>query len=233
MLKRLLAFVAGLVMLCASLSAVAATPAEKQFNLKKGKALVILMITRPEEGKPFANVGVLTAGSFDSATQGNKLTPFSGWLTWYMIDDPVTRQRFLVGQVNAGEVALYDFMTDRLGVCFNSGTLSFTVEEGKTYFIGSFDPKPYIREINDVMSENRLALAMSQAPMIYLFDRKLEHFTLPAETPDGLGQATTLVANLKQPTREIVVPELRPTTFFTGRDAFGVNKLCRGYYSGK
>lgn len=225
-----------LVMVCLSLTwgvQAYAQTTDKLFKLSKGKALVILMISPPEDGKPYANVGDLTGGNYDPQTQGNKITPFSGWLTWRFVDDPVTRQRYYVGQVNAGDVALYDFSTGRIGICFNSQTVSFSVEAGKTYFIGRFDPKPYIREINSIIANSQLPLAMSQVPLHYVFDRELQHYNSPAEAPEDLSAVSGFIENIGQAPRDIIVPEIRTVSFLTGRDAFGTNKLCRGYYSGK
>jgi len=216
------------------LGATAAVPAAAgtPFDLKAGKARVILQVARPPEGKPYANVGGLVGGLFDPESKGNKITPFSGWLQFQAVDDPVTGLRWLVGQVLPGDIAFYDVDVPGLGACFNGGTVTFKVEAGKTYFAGVFDPKPYVVMLNtDLMTHPRYMTRNS--PPVYLYDLKLEHYTAPQDVPDAAAQVAALFSDLQQPAANVEMAQVSPTTFNTGFDAFRTAKLCRGYYSAK
>lgn len=128
-------------------------------------------------------------------------------------------------------VITYLSQQDHWGVCFHANTMSFEVKPGEAVFLGVFDPQPHLRQLSQlVVSSGRMTA--SQATIVHFFDDITPPAFRPA-TEDDLKAAQTGLAIVSPGITSPLRPAtFQPAKFGAGTDAFGVQRVCSGWYTG-
>lgn len=217
----------GLIGLIATLLLAACAGVSKDITMDSTsrQGLLLIEVAAPLAPRPYPQfsvsiaqysptLGRLAANSFDGWASVNSANTANG-KTW------------LVGRAEPGTYVISALTHQSTWhVCFNEGTRVFEVQPGKVHYLGRIDPNPALLSI---------ALELPSYSMNsqhhYAMDKKLA-FTTPADLPvwraDAEQYIRTSFPGVTAPVEEVASSEV---TFNTGRDAFGTQRVCGGYYA--
>lgn len=216
---------AGIV--CALLlTACAAVPKDIAMDAQSREGLLLIEVAEPKapvrEYPQFSvsvaqyspTMGRLAANSFDGWASVNSANTASG-KTW------------LVGRAEPGTYVVSALTHQATWhSCFNAGTRMFEIQPGQVHFLGRIDPNPALMAIAVELP----SLSMN-SQHFYAMDKTLP-FVAPTDLPNWRADAEqylrTAYPGVTAPITEVTSTE---ATFNTGRDAFGLKRVCGGYYA--
>ena len=162
-----------------------------------------------------------------------KATSFGGWAEATDLGKGQTEETFHLIKVKPGLYVISRLSVQGIwGLCYNKASVYFEVKPGTVTYIGELDPAPEVAAIRQAVKARRLkSYARNGAPQT-LFD----DYAAPLKAPDQAADwktayATYIAAKAPGLTAPVEAAELKPAHFGTGRDAFGLGRICGGYYA--
>ena len=140
---------------------------------------------------------------------------------------------YLVSDLKPGTYVVTEISRqDSWALCFHDSSVQFTVRPGEVLYLGDLDATFHIAELQrKAMSSGKMRLR--QGSLAHFFD----DVTPPRFTPGTVADLPAVAAMMKSAMpRTTVAPQLaqfQPARFGTGRDLFGLSRICGGYWSGK
>jgi hypothetical protein len=207
------------------LAACAAVPKDIAMDASSRQGLVLIEVADSFAPRPYPQFSVSIAEY--SPTMGRlAATSFGGWAS---VNSANTAggKTWLVGRAAPGTYVISALTHQSTWhTCFNEGTRMFEVEPGKVHYLGRIDPNPALLS---------MALELPSYSMNsqhhFAMDKKLV-FTAPADLPNWRADAEqylrTAFPGVTGAVTDVASTE---ATFNTGRDAFGLQRVCGGYYA--
>jgi hypothetical protein len=211
----------------ASLTACATTPAEKAWDPAGKQGLVVV------EAEPVGPIlrehaaYDLGIGAFSPETGQFHAGPLGGWVWTGAMGKGPNARRYFIGAAQPGTYAIQQILVGHWGVCFNGGTKMFDVAPGAVTFVGRIDPNPSLLAI----MRGHLPTLARQGQYFYVFDTPRPALTTPEQNPGWEAELKTYLSALPAANAPLRAAVLRDATFNTGRDLFGISKLCGGYFA--
>ena len=222
----------GLFLLVAAL--VAAPVAAKEagqiaITPQSANAAIILkaeLLPIPPSYRTSYRIGLQT---YDPAAQRMTGGPFGGQATFAATRNSVV-DGYMVLELRPGTYAFRDLSRqDFWALCFNDGSLQFTVRPGEVVYLGEIDARRHVAELQRMAAmAGRTSTRGNQA--VHFFDG----VTPPAIAPvDEAGLAAVAAMVRTRMPRTTVAPraaQFSPARFGTGSDLFGLSRICGGYH---
>ena len=170
--------------------------------------------------------------TYDPAEQKMTGGPFAGYATFAARPKDFV-DGYLIISVKPGTYAFQDVVVqDWWAVCFNGGSLQFTVKPGEVVYLGEMDVRRHVREIETLAVTTGRTTSRNSDP-IHFFD----NVTPPTFAPidDAQMAAVTAMVKTRMPLTTVAprAVQFAPARFGTGHDLFGMRRICGGYYQGK
>ena len=168
--------------------------------------------------------------SYDPVNRQMRGGPFAGTVT-IAAQPQLFAGDYLVADLKPGTYVLRDFSRqDHWALCFNGNSVQFTVRPGEVLYLGSFDAQAQLGELQRQATMSG-RLSTTGAP-VHFFDIA-PPVLLPAGEADLAPVAAMMKAAMPGTTVAPRAAALTPARFGTGRDLFGLSRICGGYYAGK
>lgn len=156
---------------------------------------------------------------------------FHGWAGMSLGKNQHQRQYYL-RTVAPGTYAFQAIGVQMWNVCFNGSTLAFTIRPGEALFLGRLDPHESLREIQFGVASGQMPKSGHRTDYFYLFDAPRP----PLLAPENLGDWRPGLEAFLKSEHPGVTAQIQPaayveTHFNTGRDLFGLQRVCGGYYA--
>jgi hypothetical protein len=166
---------------------------------------------------------------YDPAQQGMMGGPFGGQETF-----AATRGNFVDGylvlEVPPATYAFRDLSRqDYWALCFHDNSLQFTVRPGEVVYLGEMGVRSHVAELEQmaVMSGRT---SVRSGNVAHFFDGVSPPAFKPVDEA-GLAAAAAMVrARMPRTTVAPRAVEFAPARFGTGRDLFGTQRVCGGYW---
>jgi hypothetical protein len=174
----------------------------------------------------------ITLQSYDPAQQKMVGGPFGG--TALIAARPKEFvDGYLIKTVKPGTYAFLDFiMQDYWALCFNGGSLQFTVKPGEVVYLGEMGVRRHGTELEMLAIATHQTSTRGGRP-VHFFDTVTPPIFAPVD--DAQMAAVTAIVKARMP-KTTVAPrpvQFAPARFGTGHDLFGLTRICGGYYQGK
>jgi hypothetical protein len=140
---------------------------------------------------------------------------------------------FLVERVKPGTYAFQSFSRqDYWALCFNGDSLQFTVKPGEVLYLGEFDAASHVLELERLSVTTGRTTSRNSEP-IHFFDTVSPPAFAPVDEA-GLAAAAAMV-KARMPKTSVAPKPARfsKARFGTGKDLFGLRRICGGYYQKK
>jgi hypothetical protein len=170
--------------------------------------------------------------TYDPAGEKMAGGPFAGYATFAARPKDFV-DGYLVISVKPGTYAFQDVVVqDFWAVCFNGGSLQFTVKPGEVVYLGEMDVRRHVREIEALAVASGRTSTRNNNP-IHFFDTVTPPTFAPID--DAQLGAVAAMVRTRMPLTTVAprAVQFAPARFGTGRDLFGMQRLCGGYYQGK
>ncbi|HEX2764722.1 MAG TPA: hypothetical protein VHM92_12880 [Allosphingosinicella sp.] len=140
---------------------------------------------------------------------------------------------YLVEMVKPGTYVFRDFSRqDFWSLCFNGASLQFTIKPGEVLYLGEFDAAKHTVELERLSVMTGRTSAYNGHP-VQFFDTVSPPAFAPADEA-GLAAAAAMVkARMPKTTVTPKAATFSPARFGTGKDLFGTQRICGGYYTKK
>ena len=138
---------------------------------------------------------------------------------------------YLLLTVKPGTWVYQDFsQQDFWALCFQDSSLQFDVKAGEVVYLGEFDAAAHSRDLQFTAIKTGRTSTQS---VEHFFDNVAAPRLAPI-SDDELGKVRAmLAANAPNTTATARAAIYSPARFGTGRDLFGMTRICGGYYTGK
>lgn len=225
----------GLALLLAMLAAVPAAAREPRTIAitPRSPGAVIVLKAEPLPIPPGYRTSYrIGLQSYDPDARRMTGGPYGGQATF-----AATRGAFVDGymvlEARPGTYAFRDLSRqDYWALCFNEGSLQFNVRPGEVVYLGEMDVRMHVAELERMSLMSGRTTVRSGEPA-HFFDG----VTPPALAPvDEAGLAAVAAMVRARMPRTTVAPKaaaFTPARFGTGRDLFGLRRICGGYYQGR
>ncbi len=219
------------IALASALAGSVAQAATPNFTEVSDYGLIVFEI-EPGGDVAAANGGfALRLGSFSPEDQVIKIGSFTPPPT-IGVASQGSPPPYYMAKAKPGIYAIQGLSIRNWGVCFNGDSRSFEVKPGRVTFVGRLAPRESLNALGQAVRSGQLASSARQGDVLYVFDTPRLALT-PAEGIESWQ------ANLKawldtgggRISAPVVAAELTATHFNTGRDAFGLKRICGGYYA--
>ena len=111
-------------------------------------------------------------------------------------------------------------------------SVQFTIRPGEVVYLGDFDAHFHVAELEQMaISTGRTRLR--QGNLAHFFDGVTPPRLKPGTEVDLPQVAAVLRAAMPKTTVAPTLATFSPARFGTGRDLFGLQRICGGYYTGK
>jgi hypothetical protein len=140
---------------------------------------------------------------------------------------------FLVERVKPGTYAFQSFSRqDYWALCFNGDSLQFTVKPGEVLYLGEFDAVSHAVELERLAVTTGRTTTRNSDP-VHFFDTVSPPAFAPVDEA-GLAAAAAMVkARMPRTTVAPRAARFSRAQFGTGKDLFGLRRICGGYYQKK
>jgi hypothetical protein len=170
--------------------------------------------------------------SYDPAEQKMAGGPFAGYATFDARPKDFV-DGYLIISVKPGTYAFQDVVVqDYWAVCFNGGSLQFTVKPGEVVYLGEMDVRRHVSGIETLAVTTGRTTSRNSDP-IHFFDTVTPPTLAPID--DAQMAAVTAMVKNEMPKTNVAprAVQFAPARFGTGHDLFGMRRICGGYYEGK
>ena len=206
-----------------SACATAQDPTKLAFPDNTKEALVLIKVD--PSNVPYA----LHIASYDEANEAIG-TVFSGLHILKPSVSPLPQ--YLAMTIDPGVYAFsYMEQQNHWAVCFSEKTQSFAVKPGEAVFLGEFNPRPNLAQLQELVFGSGASLASQYAHYFY-FDGVLPpQITNPAEHSADFLQAKTYEAVSMPMLHGRLQPvTYKPATFRNGKTLDHTERRCGGFY---
>ena len=215
----------GCFSLLAAQQAVAGPPYPLKASLKFDEKSPYAMVVFEAEPQLHVESWTMEVLAFSLETHTWTYGPLNGWSRFGDLESPTPERRFHAALVKpAGTYVVNNISSQGFWrVCFNGGTVAFTVEAGKVNYIGVIDPNPALLQIvTDLPKETR-------GQQLVAFDTPRLKLTPPSQRPDwNADLATFMAAKFPKVKAPIVAAEPVEMTFTPSRSKIA-GKICQKY----
>ena len=175
---------------------------------------------------------VIGFSKFDPVQSSLQSNSFGGWANIDVRGDRST-DGYLVRRIKPGTYVLRDVSQQSAwGVCFHERTVQFDVKPGQVLYLGQFDGVTAVTELQrNAVTHGDMTARGSD---VHLYFDGITPPTFTPVDPAELDRVKAFMASAMPKTS--VAPQavaFRPATFGTGRDLFGMQRICGGYYKKK
>ncbi|HKX64331.1 MAG TPA: hypothetical protein VJM78_03415 [Rhizomicrobium sp.] len=196
-------------------------PGKIALNAASPEGVILMKLT------PSPIVYSLTIQKFDAPNQRLLGGSFSGgWANF----EELSSQPYVAKSVAPGTYVVTSLAQQTWWTaCFQDGTYSFEVKPGEVVYLGTFNALPSLVALS--LHVKREGPSMTSRS-VYYFDRNpVPNFSFSANREAELAQAQGYVkAQMPHVDAPVALAELHATKFGTGSDAFGLQRVCGGYY---
>ncbi|NNM75468.1 hypothetical protein HJG53_00905 [Sphingomonas sp. ID1715] len=118
---------------------------------------------------------------------------------------------------------------DYWAVCFNGGSRQFTVRAGEVLYLGDFDARKHVTELERLaITSGRITSRNSEA--VHFFDTVAPPAFAPVSEDDLVAVAAMMKVRMPNTSVAPKAVTFADAKFGTGSDLFGLNRVCGGYY---
>ena len=200
-----------------------------------GSEMAAIILQAPDLPKPMGSyissykIGIK---KYDAANQALQGGPYAGSLL-LSARPSLFAQGYLVSDLKPGTYVITELSRQDLwALCFHDNSLQFTVKPGEVLYLGHFDAAFHIAELQMKAIVGH-KMSLRGGSLAHFFD----NVTPPKLTPGTSADLTSVAAMVKSSMpKTTVAPQLaqfQPARFGTGRDLFGLTRICGGYWTGK
>ena len=184
---------------------------------------IILLKTKVFPGEYWLNLssfdeshGLLTSSLFEGG-RGNFVSQYG--------------QNYLAEKIKPGTYVFTGIMQSAWTNCFQDSTWRFTVEPGTVLYLGEFDPAPALLDMQKKAVTRGETTSINNRLYFYFDNVPTPSFSFGADRGQALAQAQTYVkTQMPKVTAPVKLVDYAPAKFGTGTDAFGLKRVCGGYY---
>ena len=116
--------------------------------------------------------------------------------------------------------------------CFHAQTFQFEVKAGEVLYLGAFDGPAAVLQLQaNVVRSGRLSV--QQGNVAHYFDGVPAPPLLPADEAAVAQAQAEVKAELPAMTSPVRAAKISPATFGTGKDLFGLQRVCGGWHKKK
>jgi hypothetical protein len=223
------------ILLAAAASSASAEQKAAKIAIAPGSEMGAIILKAPDLPKPiggYISSYKIAFKKYDAANQSLDGGPYAGSLL-LSARPSLFSQGYLVSDLKPGTYVVTEVSRQDLwALCFHDNSLQFTVKPGEVVYLGDFDAAFHMGELQQkAMAGHKMRLR--QGNLAHFFD----NVTPPRFTP-GTEQDLPAVSEMMKSAmpKTSVAPQLaqfQPARFGTGRDLFGLSRICGGYYAGK
>lgn len=227
---RILTAVLAGAMLVAALPAAAKDSAKIAVTATSKDALIVIKAPAIPPAPTFKTAYRLGLSVYDSENKAMKGGPWGGKAI-FQAQPKKFVDGYLLLTIKPGTWVYQDFsQQDFWALCFQDSSLQFDVKAGEVVYLGEFDAVTHSRDLQfTAINTGRT----STKSVEHFFDNIAAPRLAPI-SEDELGKVRAMLAanapNTTAPARAAVYS---PARFGTGRDLFGMTRICGGYYTGK
>jgi hypothetical protein len=140
-------------------------------------------------------------------------------------------QTYLAEKLKPGTYVFTGIMQSAWTNCFQDGTWRFTVEPGTVLYLGEFDPAPALLDMQKKATARGETMSINNQLYFYFDNVPSPAFSFGADRSQALAQAQAYVqTQMPKVSAPVKLAEYAPAKFGTGTDAFGLKRVCGGYY---
>jgi hypothetical protein len=223
--------------LAAALCFAAAPAAAKDvadFAVTPGSADAMIVFKAPDIPRPpgYKTSWRMGMQGYDPAAEKLQGGPFGGNET--LAGRPKSFvDGYLVEMVKPGTYVFRDFSRqDYWTLCFNGASLQFTIKPGEVLHLGEFDAARHTLELETLSVTTGRTIAYSGRP-VQFFDTVSPPAFKPAGEAELAAAAAMIKARMPKTTVAPKAAQFSPARFGTGKDLFGTQRICGGYYAKK
>lgn len=226
----MLPMMAAVAMLTAPIGAFAQDTAKIAVTAVSKDALLIIKAPALKPAPSFKSAYKLGLSVYDPENQSMKGGPYGGKAVFEAQPKKFVNG-YLMLAVKPGTWVFQDFsQQDSWALCFQDDSRQFTVSAGEVVYLGEFDARAHARDLQNIAVGTGRARTTS-------FEHFFDHITPPRIAPIGEAELdavrATLAARAPKTTAPLRAAVYSPARFGTGRDLFGMSRICGGYYTGK
>ena len=185
---------------------------------------VILMKTRPSDVYAYS----LALSLYDVANRKLTSNPLGSHATL----DVLPRQASAAQVVTPGTYVIQALSQQAYwSACYQDNSLRFDVKPGEIVYLGEFDPGPGLA-LSTKQAQERGQTTSSNSMSYYYFDNiPPPVLTIPQDREKMRASVEEFVRKeMPKVQGKVVFAEYEPAKFGTGNDAFGIQRVCGGYY---
>lgn len=169
---------------------------------------------------------------YDPANQAIRGGPFGGNVL-LAARPSLFANGYLVSDVKPGTYVITDFSRQDLwALCFHDNSVQFTIKPGEVLYLGDFDARYHVMELK-LMAVSSGRTTLRQGNLAHFFDGVSPPRLTPGTEADLPPVAAAMRATMPRTTVVPTLAKYSPARFGTGRDLFGLQRICGGYYTGK
>lgn len=194
------------------------------------RALIIVKADSIPPPPTMASGFHLTFAAYDAANEALASGMFGG--SYRLLAKPkLFYDGYLVIDIKPGTYIFQEFTRqDRWALCYNGASKVFSVKAGEALYLGEFDSKGSLRELESEVSKSMRFFSTGGA-LVHFFDVAAPRLKPIAE--GELAQVQSFArARMPRTTVPVTAAEFSTGRFGTGSDLFGSNRVCGGYYKG-
>ena len=226
---------AAALLALATASAATAEQKAAKIAITPGSAMAAIVFKAPDLPKPMGSyissykIGIK---KYDAANQALQGGPYAGSLL-LSARPSLFSQGYLVSDIKPGTYVITELSRQDLwALCFHDNSLQFTVKPGEVLYLGDFDAAFHVAELQSkAMSSGKIRVR--QGSLAHFFDEVTPPKFTPGTTADLASVAAMVKSAMPSTTSVPQLAQFEPARFGTGRDLFGLMRICGGYWTGK
>lgn len=196
-----------------------------------------LIAIEVEPGGPQATANggyALNIARFSPQEHAATANSFGGWASLTGVGKMNQDRTYYLAKAKPGSYAVLSLSVKGWGVCYNADSRTFDVKAGEVAFIGRYDPRDSLMELNRAVQSGRLPSMAKVSDINFLFDTSRVALTPPDQLESWRREFEAwLKSEHPGVTAPIAAAQVTETHFNTGRDALGLRRICGGYYAKK
>lgn len=228
--SRTLPMIAAVAMLTAPIAVFAQDTAKIAVTAVSKDALLIIKAPALKPAPSFKSAYKLSLSVYDPDDQSMNGGPYGGKAVFEAQPKKFVNG-YLMLTVKPGTWVFKDFsQQDSWALCFQDDSRQFTVNAGEIVYLGKFDARAHARELQNIAVGTGRATTKS-------FEHFFDFISAPRIAPISESELdavrATLAARAPKTTAPLRAAVYSPARFGTGRNLFGMSRICGGYYTGK
>lgn len=230
-MQRWVAMALAIIGLFVSSQALAGQKAEKIAVTPEGdRALVIVKAAAIPPPINMASGFHLTFAPYDAQEEAIGGSLLGGGFT-LLAKPKLFYDGYLVADVRPGTYIFQQFTRqDRWALCYNQESKAFSIKAGEALYLGEFDSRGSLIDLENEVSKS-MRFFSTGGSLVHFFD-----VAPPRLKPIAEGEVAKVqsfvAARMPRTTSPVMPATFSMGRFGTGKDLFGTNRVCGGYYKG-